>query len=345
MLQGMPIDWVTRHSAGAMRQGVRFEDLMSASLIDIRYGDNRDRISPAQHLLLCMNTAMMVEDAAHGLIRNPITPGFTAIGLSALLGSADLESAIGAVLRLYGMATPSLRVKLTVQHEHATLSVEADCESLDEAALLEDTYLAWMFMHCMYFLGRPLPVIEVVTRDRAHYCLGRPHYAIGAPVRTGAVTAMRFSRALLATRGATRPSENAHWECFRLWLDFVDNDWSLSTGAERDPAPLRLTELARRAGVSASTMRRRLQPIDGGYREGRKRVLLETAVGLLRDSDVSVEAIAAELGYADARSFRRFLKAATGRTPQELRLAGADEDADDHLVRRKLQEMGRLIAA
>jgi len=40
---------------------------------------------------------------------------------------------------------------------------------------------------------------------------------------------------------------------------------------------------------------------------------------LLRGSLRSVEAVAIELGYADARSFRRFIKGATGMTPEDLR--------------------------
>ena len=55
-----PFDWITRHTSGVVRQGLSFEKVMEASLIDLRHGDNRDLIRPAQFLLLCMNTALGV---------------------------------------------------------------------------------------------------------------------------------------------------------------------------------------------------------------------------------------------------------------------------------------------
>jgi AraC-like DNA-binding protein len=347
MLQGMPLDWVSRHSAGAVRQGLGFDSLMADSLIDIRHGDSRDQVGPAHYLLLCANIAVGVEDAAHGLARDGILPGYSAIGLRAALGSATLESAINAVRQLYGMASRSIRFHLSTQHDHAVLSVEANCARDHESVVLEDVYLSWMFMHCMYFLGRGLPVIEVTSRDPTHFNLGRPHHAIGATVRHGHTTSMRFSKALLAARGTTRAGGNDHWECFKLWLDFVDNGWTDQQPIAVVPntVALRLSEMARRAGISTSSMRRRLQPTEGSFRHSRRRALVEAAVERLRDTRVSVEAVSAELGYSDGRSFRRFIKNATGKTPQELRWTGLDDGAQsDHLVRKRLQEICMAIA-
>jgi AraC-like DNA-binding protein len=347
MLTGLPLDWVIRHCAGGVRQGLTFEAMMADSLIDIRHGDNRNRVSPAQYLLLCMNVAVGVEDAAHGLARSGIIPGYSAIGLRAVVGAPTLESAINSVRKLYAMAAQSLRVHLTTQHDHAILSVEADCADDDEGALLEDLYLGWMFMHCMYFLGRALPVIAVTTRDPTHFNMGRTHHAIGAPVRLGSVTSMRFAKSLLGARGAHRADHNVHWECFRLFLEFIENGWADRPPLANTPnnSTLRLTEMARQAGLSTSSMRRRLQPSEGGFRQSRQRALVEAAVEMLRDSQVSVEAISAELGYADGRSFRRFLKGATGKTPKDLRQTGLDQQtANDHLIRQRLQEIGEAIA-
>jgi len=345
MFLGMPLDWVTRHSAGAVRQGVVFESLMADSFIDLRHGDNRDSVTPAQYLLLCMNTAVGVEDAAHGLAREGISPAFSAIGLRAMIGCDTLESAILAVQKLYGLASPSFHMNLAVQNDHAVLSVAVDSRIEADAAILEDTYLSWMFMHCMYFLGRPMPVMDVVTRDPTHFNLGRRHYAIGAPLRHGRTTSMRFPKPLLAARSATRASDNAHWECFRLWLEFVETDWTGHQPAAYIPGvPLPLIEMAKRSGVSTSTLRRRMQPSGGGFRQSRQRAMIDAALNLLSNSDASVEAIASELGYADARSFRRFVKSGTGKTPQDLRLQGLDEaQANEHVVRRRLKEIGLTI--
>jgi len=65
---------------------------------------------------------------------------------------------------------------------------------------------------------------------------------------------------------------------------------------------------------------------------------------LLRETDDSVEAIGAELGYSDGRSFRRFLKTATGRTPHELRRSVlTDSPQVDHQVRQRLRAIGKEV--
>ena len=77
----------------------------------------------------------------------------------------------------------------------------------------------------------------------------------------------------------------------------------------------------------------------------RERALVTAAVRRLLRTDDSVEAIAAEIGYSDARSLRRFLKAATGTTPQQIRAEGVSSDPDDGAVRSRLQAIGAMMGA
>jgi AraC-like DNA-binding protein len=346
MHQRMPFDWITRHVSGVVRQGLPFEQMMAASLIELRYGDNRDVVGPAQYLLLCLNTALGISDAAHGLTRARIDPSYTALGLRVALGCATLEDAILSVGRLYRTASSAVQIELKTTSDLAILNVRADSARDADAVLLEDIYLSWVFMHCIYFLGTAMPVVDVTTRDAFHFNLGHRHFAVGAPVRHGAVTGMRFARALLGKRGTGRAGANPHWECFRLWLDFIEpgdlssNGW----GDLRDGGRLRLRELAEQAGVSTSTLRRRLA-IAGGFRRGCERTLSASAVRRLRDTDDSVEAIAAELGYSDARSLRRFLKAATGATPSQIRAESSSPRDDDGAVRMRLQTLSAMMGA
>ncbi len=73
-------------------------------------------------------------------------------------------------------------------------------------------------------------------------------------------------------------------------------------------------EIARRLGVSAATLRRRLTAEDASFRQLRHRVLNERAKILLRRHRHASD-VAQELGFSDFRSFSRAFKQWNGITP------------------------------
>src|SRR5690606_16580115 len=92
----LPYSWLRRETAGAVRQGLSFDYLMSESHIDLQYGDDRDVIGPAQAVLLCMNTVLALQDSAHGLASASIVPRHSELSLRIALGSATLEASINS---------------------------------------------------------------------------------------------------------------------------------------------------------------------------------------------------------------------------------------------------------
>jgi AraC-like DNA-binding protein len=344
----LPYDWVRRHTAGAVRQGLSFDALMSDSLIDLRYGDNRDVVGPAQVMLLCMNTTLGLEDSAHGLANASIMPCHSALSLRIALGCTTLEAAINAVSRFYGAVSTAARFNLQTEQDLATVSVSVNAPNAEDEIQLEETYLNWFYKHCMYFFGRPMPVVDVMVRDPFHINMGRRHFGIGATVRLGSVTSFRFSRNLLGAHSTNRAGDNVHWDVARLWLDFVQGATAEpgSTAYVGERGFVRLKDIAEQRGVSRATMRRRFQSIDGGFRGARERALVEAATSLLLAGNDSVEAISAELGYADVRNFRRFVKNATGLTPQQVRMRSKSVmSGDDERVLDRLATTGARLSA
>jgi AraC-like DNA-binding protein len=317
MPHSIPFSVVSRICAGAMAEGVSQETLLTRSLIEPKHGDDRDRISPAQLLLLCMNANYSVEDAALGLGVQRLPIAYSSIGLRAMLGCSTLEGGLRSLERLYEVASSAVRIKLQTEGDDALVVVRAEGRTEAASHTVEDTYLSWMSMHCGQFLGRPLPMTEILTRDPAHASLGRPHFALGAPVKRGRFSALRFPKTLLAFKRVGRGSDTPTWDCMRPWLESVDGSRQLVDDAA--VWSLGINGLAKQACVSVATMRRRLEESTGGYRRARQRDLVSAGIARLTVSDASVESIAADLGYADARSFRRFLKSATGKTPNDIR--------------------------
>ena len=71
--------------------------------------------------------------------------------------------------------------------------------------------------------------------------------------------------------------------------------------------------------MSERTLNRRLQREDTSFRAIKGRILNNWARRHLRETDHSVEAIAAALGYRDTANFRRAFRNAEGRSPSEFR--------------------------
>ena len=340
----MPLNSMQPHIDGAVRQGIVLDDLMARSCIDLHYGDNRDLITPAQRLLLCINTVLTVEDATHGLATTGIRTNYPALGLLMALGCATLEGAIQALSRFYASESNAVHIRLTTDEDFAVLSVSMDTKADGDVAYLEENFLIWLFIQCLRYVGHAFSVFDVSVRDPEHFNLHRPHWGIQAPVVFSDVTAFRFSRSLLAKPASTRAGSDVMWECHRLWLDYVDGRLAAASPAEfvERGSFVRFGDLARGSGVSPNTLRRHLQAANSGFRGARQRALVQAASIRLYESRDSVETIAADLGYSDAKSLRRFLKTATGLTPQQIREQPPRDKAndDDARARLKIESIG-----
>lgn len=90
--------------------------------------------------------------------------------------------------------------------------------------------------------------------------------------------------------------------------------------AERYHEPLRIDRIAVELEVSESTLRSAFRSELGvSPRERLRQVRLERAIALLRSSNRTVEAVAAECGYYSASHLTRHLKGVRGVTPGALR--------------------------
>lgn len=80
-------------------------------------------------------------------------------------------------------------------------------------------------------------------------------------------------------------------------------------------------DIARALFVSKRTLARRLDQEGTGYRQLRDQLFAELAARHLRESALSVEAIAALLGYHDSANFRRAFRRWYGQSPWQFRQA------------------------
>lgn len=319
-MPGIPLSWVNKYCAAAHLSLIERDSLFDECDFHPRFDDDRDVVSSATWFALHFAQILSAEDELLGLAERPLRRGTIVLLLQLMLGSQNLMRALeSAESMLQLMGCPTLK-QLYVGDDHAVLLCHAPGDAGSGAGMVEDISLNFIVAVSSWLIGRPLPVHSVTVRDAKHPNVGGLHWGIGAPVQHGAATSVRLPKSVLMAPIVAPKSENCvlDWVCF--WLDMVESGWSRSgASADRMTAGTRLGDLSRRAGLSSSTMRRRLQEDGRGFRQSRQDALCDAGLELLRGTDASVDSIALELGYADARNFRRFMKNALGVTPSEVR--------------------------
>jgi AraC-like DNA-binding protein len=83
--------------------------------------------------------------------------------------------------------------------------------------------------------------------------------------------------------------------------------------------PIVAQRVARELGISVRSLRRHLLDEGTSFRALAQSVLQETACAMLQDRELTIKAIADELGFADATAFHRAFKRWTQLTPCEYR--------------------------
>lgn len=89
-----------------------------------------------------------------------------------------------------------------------------------------------------------------------------------------------------------------------------------------------LYAITRQLGISERTLRRRLKSVGTSYNEILKRMRATAAKNLLQDGMVTVDRVAAQLGYSESANFRHAFKRWTGHSPQSYRYAARLEQSE-----------------
>lgn len=163
-----------------------------------------------------------------------------------------------------------------------------------------------------------LPAGEAPFRARHEARLGVP------VVCSGDTTAVVFSTSLLAARPVGDGAPSADDYRFLIATaparDFAGSIrqaiGSLLAGGYPD-----IRSTAEAVGLSVRTLQRHLAASGESYSQLVEAVRLETCIDLMRNQDVRLVDIAAELGYSDPGNFSRAFRRWTGTTPRAFRRA------------------------
>ncbi|UCR87465.1 AraC family transcriptional regulator [Pseudomonas chlororaphis] len=301
--------------------------LAEAGIDPALLGQPEARVPASAFAALWLIQIRELQDEFFQLDSHGLPPGPFALICRGLIQEPTLEKALRQCLANFGLFLRDFRGSLSVRGKRAVLSL--DSQPRDEAAgrFGEETFLVLMISLLCWLGGRRIPI------DRADFRYPRlslsddallwgPNLTFGAE-RTEIEFASRFLRLpvvqdLAALKVFLRSApqwlvirfRNQHGAATQVYQRLRRSDYSQWPTLEA---------FAGEAGISPSTLRRRLEREGISYQEIKDEVRRAMAVELLRQSRASIGEIAERTGFQEPSAFHRAFKKWTGESPGRYR--------------------------
>ena len=334
----IPIEWVQRRFQ-AQSEGL-FEELLRRTGVS----PGVETLTRPENTLLMLHSIVAQRDEGHALGSRRLPPGFASVGLRVMGSARTLGAGLEALARYFAVADATFELDLRIDGDEAEVSLRATGADRAQAALLEDIWLAPLTAFIAWHIRDRTPVTLMTTARPDHPSLGGRHFWDSAPVAVHERTALRLPAASLRLARRATAFEEPLWDALRFSLREDRDAARLPDGSAIDAQTTRQAFMALPL-LGARQARRRVREVAGAnFRDLRAEAIVGRAREMLCESARPVADIAAELGYAEERSFRRFLRKRTGLSPTAIRAQGA---AGHRLsaVHRQIHELTRIMDA
>lgn len=301
--------------------------LAEAGIDPALLGQPEARVPASAFAALWLIQIRELRDEFFQLDSHGLPPGAFALICRGLIQEPTLEKALRQCLANFGLFLRDFRGSLSVRGKRAVLSL--DSHPRDEAAgrFGEETFLVLMISLLCWLGGRRIPI------DRADFRYPRlslsddallwgPNLTFGAE-RTEIEFASRFLRLpvvqdLASLKVFLRSAPQWLVIRFRNQHGLATQVYQRLRRSHYSQWPT-LEAFAGEAGISPSTLRRRLEREGISYQEIKDEVRRAMAVELLRQSRASIGEIAERTGFQEPSAFHRAFKKWTGESPGRYR--------------------------
>lgn len=282
-----------------------------------------------EHLLVLLSNIDLTGDESHGLGVERLRLGFASTGLRVMLSRPDLGRALASLSSFFAANSSVLRLEVCQSGNAVKLSLTAFGRDQAGGALLEEIWLNAIYIFISWYVGRSPPIIGAssriptmqglshVWRDTRVITKVEDHCSIDLPVEC------------LSWPRSVTDVESPLGEALSFWVGHVVGSGKISAaiGAELHSADMKLADFEV-GSVSDRQRSRRVRNAHGmSFRAVRAKALEALAVQLLEQTDDTIDTIAMRLGYAEERSFRRFVSRSTGFTPAQIRQRASERPA------------------
>lgn len=316
---------------GARRQGRDVHALLRrAGISPALLGSPLSRVSQEQYAALMLALRRATRDELWGLCSRPVPLGSFEVGCRHLLSCPTLGEALREGIRFWNLLLADFSARLRVSGGVATVELRERAVGPQPCASYAQRVFLFMGLGLMCWLvARRIPLAGVDYRDGAADEGSDAWRLFQAPIRYGrARYALRFE---------------ARW----LELPVVQSPQSLGEFLRQAPAVLvvryrdqasvterirrlllrrldqelpSLEEVGRALAMTPQTLRRRLREEGQGFQRLKDDLRRDAAIDCLARSELTLNDIAARLGFSEPSTFHRAFKRWTGVAPGEYRV-------------------------
>lgn len=318
-----------RAAVARLAPEARLRVLRAAQIRPQLLDSDHARVPAAAFAALWMAVAREIDDEFFGLDSRRMKVGSFALLSHAVLHARDLGQALRGMLRGFGVLLDDLSASLRVEGERASVVVANRMADAAGRRFAEETFLVMVHGLMCWLAGkrialsgvefagpRPPHADEYVLMFSQHLRFDAPatalHFDAGmlkAPIVQTAQTVKPFLRD--APQTVFLKYKNTQG-----WAARVRRQLRASLDGGAWPV---LEQVAAALHVAPTTLRRRLEAEGTSFQEIKDRLRRDAAIHQLCTSARSVPDIAAQLGFADASSFRRAFRHWTGVQPSRYR--------------------------
>ena len=321
-----PEAWIRQISAGVTARGHDLANHLASLGID----PTKETFTRGEMVLVTVANGNLLDDEALGLLPTRVAPGSLALRVGTMMTCPTLGAGILVSNHLTAITRSPIQIRFVTEGDQVRLTVTGTDGGCTGARVLEDLTIHAVFVLISWLVGHLITVTNFTTPLADYPFMGQRHPIMNVETCSGPETSLTFPREALdwpiVVEMTTQPiSESMTW--YQLALSNRVEGASVRVLGQQIPldelASLRMDGSVPEAEVGERQVRRRLvAELGKTFRDVKHDLMVDIAREMLSGTDLTLEEIAARLGYLEPRSFRRFIKGKTGLTPSQLRAAG-----------------------
>lgn len=297
---------------------------------DVLLAGDESRLTGNQQLQVLHNARRIGNAPDFGLrLGQQLTPSTHGpIGYVAL-SSPDLMTALSSLRDFLPIRIPFAQLELVEDRQWLTCKLHFKLPAgTNESRMLLECFVLVLQALIESFLGRRLTEgLVKLSYDKPDYHRCYADYVHSLTLFGQAENSLQIPIALSYEPNPSGEADSysvARSLCARLLDEVPVTSLSMADRVKRyllaqPVGSVSEEDVARSLFVSKRTLARRLEKEGSGYRKIRDEILAQMAAHHLRDSSLSVESIAALLGYHDSANFRRAFRRWHGLSPSDYR--------------------------